>query len=79
MKTTLWIIALIIICGYIADTKISLFPFKVQILSPHMLIAWIFLILSLTFFSMHYRIEGKKELLKEQNEQLKQQLKDLKA
>jgi len=79
MKTAFWIIALIIICGYIADTKITFYPFKIQILSPYMLIAWVLLILSLTFFSMHYRIEGKKELLKEQNERMKEQLKDLKA
>ena len=88
MKTTFWILFTLIMITYSAEPNIKFKPFSISFESTYIPFALFFLVLSISFFGIHYqkkgeqqgRIEGFKEgsdfIIEEINKKIKEQGKD---
>lgn len=68
MKTTLTLLFAIAFLLYIGNIKIQFSPFTVSMSEWRNTLGLVFLILSLTFFQMHYRMDERKKTLSLVNE-----------
>lgn len=59
MKTTISFLFAILIMIYIAEPKIQFNPFKISFDAPYIPFAFLFMILSISFFGIHYSSKGR--------------------
>lgn len=76
MKTAIEIIIFCAVFLYIGNTKITINPFSFKIQYPSLMFGILILGIGLSLIGNHYKNEGKKELLKQQIEAKKKQIKE---
>lgn len=76
MKTTFWVLFTLFFIVYSAEPNIKFKPFSITFESPYMPFALLFLMLSFSFFSIHYTIKGHKEGIKDTINEINKQLKE---
>lgn len=61
MKTTFWILFALVMITYSAEPNIKFKPFSISFESPYVPFALFFLVLSISFFGIHYQKKGEKQ------------------
>lgn len=61
MKTTFWILFTVFMVIYSAEPNIKFKPFSISFESPYIPFALLFLILSISFFGIHYQKKGEQQ------------------
>ena len=61
MKTTFWILFALFMIIYSAEPNIKFKPFSISFESPYIPFALFFLVLSISFFGIHYQKKGEKQ------------------
>lgn len=61
MKTTFWILFALVMITYSAEPNIKFKPFSISFESSYVPFALFFLVLSISFFGIHYQKKGKQQ------------------